>query len=225
MNELKNFLFENSDKQYAKFQSKIVSTVQSESIIGVRTPILRKKAKEMFKSGEYTDFLSQLPHKYFEENQIHAFIINEIKDFDTCIAYLNEFLPFIDNWATCDQTSPKIFAKNKDKLIQYIIYWLDSGKTYTVRFAIEMLMNLYLDEDFKPDYLFLVASYRCEVYYIRMMIAWYMATALYKQWDFAITVLQDNLLDEWTHNKTIQKARESFRITDEQKELLNGLKR
>lgn len=214
------------DEKYAQFQRKLIPTVRPESIIGVRTPELRRLAKEILKEDFCEEFLSELPHKYFEENQLHGFIISQMKDFDSVIFRLTQFLPYIDNWATCDQTSPKIFKKSAhtDRLLPYIRKWLDSERTYTVRFAIGMLMQHFLDERFKPEYIALATSVRSDEYYINMEIAWYMATALAKQWDAALPYLQNNAMDKWVHNKTIQKARESYRISDEKKEFLKKLK-
>lgn len=212
------------DTGYRDMQKKIIPTVDPDSIIGVRTPALRALAKEILKSGDYKSFLNELPHKYFEENQLHAFILSGMKDFDECMDELEKFLPFVDNWATCDQMSPKVFAKHRTELLGEIKRWIKSGQTYTVRFGLGMLMEHYLDADFKPEYLALAAGVRSEEYYIRMMIAWYFATALAKQYDSALPYIEQKKLDEWTHNKTIQKAVESYRISPEQKEYLRGLK-
>jgi 3-methyladenine DNA glycosylase AlkD len=213
-------LFQNQDTPYAQFQSRLLPTVDSETVIGVRTPVLRGLAKEMLKSGSYAEFISELPHSYFEENQLHGFIISEMKDFDSCVAELEQFLPYIDNWATCDQTSPKIFKKNHDKLLPLIYKWLDSEHTYTVRFAIGMLMKHFLDEDFNTKYLDTVTAIRSDEYYINMEIGWYMATALDKQWDAAFPYISERRMSPWVHNCTIKKARESLRISDERKKLL-----
>ena len=193
-------------------------------MIGVRTPDLRNDAKKIIKENKYKEFLEELPHKYFDENQLHAFIISEIKDYEKCIIYINKFLPYVDNWATCDQMSPKIFKKNKDKLIIEIMRWIKSKETYTVRFGIGMLMQYYLDDDFNPKYLEKVSKIKSKEYYVNMMIAWYFATALAKQYDEAIKYIENDILDKWTHNKTIQKALESYRITSEQKKYLKSLK-
>ena len=171
-----------------------------------------------------SDFLSSLPHKYFDENQLHAFLISEQKDFDKCVSLLEEFLPYIDNWATCDQLSPKIFKKNREKLLPLIEKWLSSSKTYTIRFAVGMLMQHFLDSDFNPSYLEKVAEIRSEEYYVNMMIAWYFATALAKQYEASLPYIERKKLAPWTHNKAIQKAIESYRITKEQKEYLKSLK-
>lgn len=213
-------LWENQDKEYALFQGSLIPNVPSECIIGVRTPILRDLAKKMIKDQCYGEFLRELPHMYFEEDQLHGFIISELKDFQTCIEELEIFLPYMNNWATCDQTSPKIFKKYKHDLLPYIRKWVCSEHTYMVRFAIGMLMKHFLEEDFKYEYIELVADIRSDEYYINMEIAWYMATALAKQWDSVIPYIETHRLDSRVHNKTIQKARESRRITPEQKEYL-----
>ena len=224
MNEIQKYLFENQDTEYRDFQSKLIPDVDKEYFIGVRTPVLRKYAKELLKAGEYAGFLSELPHKYFDENQLHAFIISGIKDFDVCIAETEKFLPYINNWATCDQMSPKCFAKNKEALLKNIYEWLESGETYTVRFAIGMLMSHFLDGDFDEKYLKTVSAVKSEEYYINMMIAWYFATALAKQYETTLPFIENKALEKWTHNKAIQKAIESYRITDEQKAYLKTLK-
>jgi 3-methyladenine DNA glycosylase AlkD len=213
-------LFQSQDTPYAQFQSRLLPTVDSETVIGVRTPVLRRLAKEMLKDGSYSEFISELPHSYFEENQLHGFIISEMKDFDTCVAELEKFLPYIDNWATCDQTLPKIFKKNHDNLLPLIYKWLGSEHTYTVRFAIGMLMKHFLDEDFSTKYLDTVTAIRSDEYYINMEIGWYMATALDKQWDAAFPYISGHKMSPWVHNCTIKKAKESLRISDERKKLL-----
>jgi 3-methyladenine DNA glycosylase AlkD len=227
-----DLLMEHQDKSCAEFMSRLLPNLAPESVIGVRTPELRKMAKQLMKGNavgaEKIDeeaFLKELPHAYFEENQLHGFMISEMKDFDACIRELEAFLPYIDNWATCDQTSPKIFKKRKEELLPHIRRWLESEHPYTVRFAIGMLMQHFLDEAFRPEYPGLVVGIRSEEYYVNMEIAWYMATALAKQWDAVIHYIEENRLDRWTHNKTIQKARESYRITPEQKDYLKSLKR
>lgn len=193
-------------------------------MIGIRTPDLRKYAKQLGKSSDVIEFLQTLPHKYFDENQLHAFIISEIKDFKNCIDEINRFLPYIDNWATCDQLSPKVFKKHHNELSEYIKDWLKSDKVYTLRFGIGMLMEHFLDEDFDILYPEMVSKIRSGEYYINMMIAWYFATALAKQYESIIPFIENNSLDIWTHNKAIQKSIESYRITDEQKAYLRELK-
>ena len=223
MNNITDKLFKLQDKKYQELQYKIIPNV--DNIIGVRTPELRKLAKKLVKENNYKSFLEELPHKYFDENQLHAFIISELKDFNECINYTNKFLPYIDNWATCDQRSPKVFKKNKDNLLKEIKVWINSKETYTIRFAIGMLMSYFLDEDFDKKYLELVSKIKSKEYYVNMMIAWYFATALAKQYKDTIIYLENNKLDTWVHNKTIQKAIESYRITNDQKEYLRSLKK
>lgn len=220
----KDELFKLQDKKYKELQKKIIPSVKQDAFIGVRTPELRKYAKELVKEDNYVSFLEDLPHKYFDENQLHAFIISELKDYDECISYVNKFLPYVDNWATCDQMSPKVFKKHREELLEQIKKWIKSKKIYTIRFGIGMLMQYYLDDNFKSEYLELVSKIRSNEYYVNMMIAWYFATALAKQYDHTIPYIENNKLDTWTHNKTIQKAVESYRITNEQKEYLKSLK-
>lgn len=212
------------DVEYRDFQSGLIPNVEKDYFIGVRTPELRKLAKVMAKREDVDEFLSELPHSTFDENQLHAFIISEIKDFDKCIEEVELFLPYVDNWATCDQMSPKVFKKKRALLMERIKEWIVSEKTYTVRFAIGMLMSHFLDEDFDKSYLDMVAEVRSEEYYINMMIAWYFATALAKQYDAVLPYIEGRRLDVWTHNKAIQKSVESRRITEKQKEYLKSLK-
>ena len=218
-------LFSLQDKEYMKFLSKLTPNVSEDTIIGVRIPEIRKLAKKLVKNNEYEDFLKELPHKYYDENLLHGAIISESKDFEKCIKLLDNFLPFIDNWAVCDTISPKIFKKHKKELIEKIKEWSQSDKTYTCRFGVEMLMTHFLDKYFKKEYLEMVANIHSEEYYVKMVIAWFFATALAKQWDYAVIYLANNKLDVWVHNKTIQKARESLRISMEKKEYLKKLKR
>lgn len=218
-------LFELRDEKYAEFQAKLTPTVEPELFIGVRVPEVRKLAKEMYKAGEYEDFLKSLPHKYYDENMLHGLLVSEIKDYDMAVEETDKFLPYVDNWAVCDIMSPKVFKKHKAELLEKIKEWASSSETYTIRFGIEMLMSHYLDDDFKPEYLEIPAVIRSDEYYVNMMIAWFFATALTKQWDSTISYIENNRLDKWTHNKTIQKARESYRITDEQKAYLKTLKK
>ena len=212
------------DTAYKLFQAKLMPTLSPDAIIGVRTPLLRKYAKELGRRADVGEFLNALPHAYFDENQLHAFIISEMKDFGKCMEVLERFLPYIDNWATCDQLSPKIFKKHRKELLEHIKIWIQSDKTYTVRFGIGMLMEHYLDEDYAPAYPEMAAGVRSEEYYVRMMTAWYFATALAKQYDSVLPFIEQRRLDAWTHNKAIQKAAESYRITPEQKEYLKSLK-
>ena len=222
--EIQKELFEQQDEKYRDFQAKLIPTAAPESVIGVRTPALRKMAKQYAKKDDIDEFLSVLPHKYFDENQLHAFILSEFKDYGRCIALVDAFLPYVDNWATCDQMSPKIFKKHRTELLLHIEKWLNSTETYTIRFAIGMLMEHFLDEDFDEVYLEKVAAVRSEEYYINMMKAWYFATALAKQYDATIPYIEGQKLDKWSHNKAIQKSIESYRITPEQKEYLKTLK-
>ncbi|WP_029322311.1 DNA alkylation repair protein [Butyrivibrio sp. AE3004] len=222
--KIREELFALEDIKYRDFQVGLIPGKTIETMIGVRTPALRKLAKDLAKKEDVTVFLRNLPHKYFDEDQLHAFIISEIKDYDTCINEVELFLPYVDNWATCDQMSPKIFKKHKTELLDNIKAWIRSDKTYTVRFAIGMLMQHYLDEDFSPQYPEMVAAVKSDEYYINMMIAWYFATALAKQYDEILPFITEKRLGTWTHNKTIQKAVESYRITPEQKEYLRTLK-
>ena len=224
MNEIVDLLFSKQDLKYRDFQKPLFPGVEEDCFIGVRTPELKKLAKELFGSETANKFIETLPHHYFDENQLHAFLISLFKDYQTCLKEVDKFLPFVNNWGACDQLSPKVFAKHKDELIAPIKKWLKSKHTYTVRFAIGMLMQHYLDESFKEEYMEMVASIKSEEYYINMMIAWYFATALAKQYDSAIRYLEDKKLSRWVHNKTIQKAVESYRIADEQKAYLKNLK-
>ena len=224
LDEIRNELFKMQDTAYRDFNSKLIPAVDKESMIGVRTPELRKYAKQLAKREDIEEFLHSLPHKYFDENQLHAFIVSEIKDFKNCVDKVNEFLPYIDNWATCDQLSPKVFKKYHKELITYIKEWLESDKVYTLRFGIGMLMEHFLDEDFDISYLETVSNIRSDEYYVNMMIAWYFATALAKRYENIIPFIENRRLDIWTHNKAIQKAVESYRISNENKEYLKRLK-
>lgn len=222
--KIESQLFQLQDKKYKDFTANLTLAVDPDNIIGVRTPELRKYAKQLVKQDDVYEFLNDLPHRYFDENQLHAFIISEIKDFDQCIREVCRFLPYVDNWATCDQLSPKVFKKHRSELLEYIRSWIGSSETYTIRFAVGMLMSHFLDEDFNPVYPEMVANIRSDEYYVNMMIAWYFATALAKQYDAVISYIENRRLSDWTHNKTIQKAVESLRITDEQKAYLRKLK-
>ena len=217
-------LFQLQDKGYRDFQSKLIPTIPVETIIGVRIPAIRKLAKEYGKDPESVEFLKQLPHTYYDENILHALLVAEIKDYEVCVKEVERFLPYVDNWAVCDIFSPKVFHKNRDRLIDKIKEWAASEHPYTCRFGMEMLLIHFLDEDFRVEYLEIPAAVHSEEYYVNMMIAWFYATALAKQWDATIGYIEDQRLDTWTHNKTIQKARESYRITPEQKEYLKTLK-
>ena len=224
MTSFQERLFELQDKEYADFQAKLTPTVPRENFIGVRVPLVRKLAKELIKDTYCEEFLSTLPHEYYDENMLHGLLISEMKDYDEVIKKLDLFLPYVDNWAVCDIMSPKVFKKHKDELLVEIKRWAKSSDTYTCRFGIEMLQTHFLDDDFKAEYLEIPAVVRSEEYYVNMMIAWFFATSLTKQWDATVPYIEKQRLDKWTHNKTIQKARESYRITDEQKKYLNTFK-
>jgi len=217
-------LFQLQDKGYRDFHSKLIPTISEETIIGIRMPAMRKLAKEYAKDPESEDFLKQLPHTYYDENVLHALLVAEIRDYDTCVRKVEHFLPYVDNWAVCDVFSPKVFRKNRDKLIEKVREWSASKRPYTCRFGMEMLMTHFLDEDFRPEYLEIPVAVHSGEYYVNMMIAWFYATALAKQWDATVGYIEKHRLDPWTHNKTIQKARESYRITPEQKEYLKTWK-
>lgn len=221
--EIVKQLFNFQDMDYRDLQARTIPTVDIDSIIGVRTPVLRKYAKELSGRDDIDRFLNDLPHDFFDEDQLHAFILSGMKDFDKCLSEVDRFLPFVNNWATCDQMSPKVFKKHRKELLPSIKTWLGSSEVYTVRFAIGMLMEHFLDEDFDPKYLKMVAKIRSEEYYVNMMTAWYFATALAKQYDAAVPYLENRKLDTWAHNKTIRKAIESYRISPEQKEYLRTL--
>ena len=222
--KIREKLFELQDEKYRDFQAKLIPGYYAETMIGVRTPELKKLAKELFKDAHIESFLSDLPHKYFDENQLHAFIISEYKDFEKCVEKVNQFLPYVDNWATCDQLSPKVFRKYPAELLDQIKKWMASDETYTKRFGIGMLMQYFLDDKLKAEYPEMVAKERSEEYYVNMMIAWYFATALAKQYEAVLPFIEEHRLDKWTNNKAIQKAVESYRITDEQKAYLKTLK-
>lgn len=224
VNEIETRLFEAQDTAYRDFHAKLVPGVDKARIIGVRTPELRKLAKEYAKHPDVEQFLNKLPHNYYDENNLHGFIICACKDYDRTMQYLDSFLPYVDNWATCDLLSPKAFAKHHERLAQDIERWLSSDALYTVRFGIEMIMTHFLDDDFDEKWLERVAEIRSDEYYLNMMIAWFFATALAKQYDAALAYIEKKRMDKWTHNKTIQKAIESYRITDEQKQYLRSLK-
>ena len=223
--KLTNLLFEFKDEKYADFQAKLTPGVKRESFIGVRVPDVRKIAKEWHGKEESEDFLKILPHRYYDENMLHGLLISEIKDFDKCVCELEKFLPYVDNWAVCDIMSPKIFKKHKEELIDLIIKWTKSEHVYTCRFGIEMLMSHFLDDDFRREYLDIPAAVVSDEYYVNMMTSWFFATALAKQWEDTIPYIEGKNLETFVHNKSIQKARESRRITDEQKEYLKTLKK
>lgn len=226
MTDVQKKLFEMQDLRYRDFHSKLMPTVDKEKVIGVRTPDLRRFAKEYWKAPESRVFINKLPHSYYEENNLHAFLIEEIKDYDEAIMAIEQFLPYIDNWATCDMMSPKILKKNLDKLLTNIERWITSDNTYMIRYAIVTLMKYYLeDNSYKPEYMDMVLDVKSDEYYIKMAVAWYMATALAKQYNQALKALEEERLDVCTHNKTIQKAIESYRVSSEQKAYLKTLKK
>lgn len=218
-------LLELSDEKNADFSAKLTPGIDREKFLGVRIPASRKLAKEIIKENEHKDFLNSLPHKYYDENILHSILISEIKDYDECIKYIDEFLPYVDNWAVCDTMSPKAFKNKHERLMNDILRWVVSDQTYTIRFGLKILMAHFLDNDFKKEYLEIPAKIKSDEYYINMMIAWFYATALAKQWDSTIVYIENGVLDKWVHNKAIQKARESYRITAEQKEYLKLLKK
>ena len=238
--ELVKRLLAEQDLKYRDFHASLLPNIDKKSIIGVRVPTMRKIAKEFASSAtpvELGKFLDKLPHKYFEENQVHLFVVERVKDFDECVRRIEQFLPYIDNWAVCDGKSPKALLKDESRFYAKICEWLKSTKPYTVRFGVNMLMAFFLDDRFDKSQLKLVAAIdenlfddagRAECptdrYYVQMVVAWYMATALAKQWDATFPYIKGRKLSPWIHNKTIQKACESYRITDAQKKILRGLK-
>ena len=224
MDKVYELLLKVKDDEYKEFQSKLVPNIDKDKILGVRTPEMRDIAKVVYNSDYRDKFLNDIPHKYYEENIIHMFVISLFKDFDECIAYLNKFLKNVDCWPVSDQASPKCFKKNHAKLLPVVKEWISSSHIYTSRFGMRILMNEYLDDDFKEEYLELVANVKGDDYYLKMMQAWYFATALAKQYDAAIKYIENHKLDEWVHKKSIQKAIESFRVSDEHKEYLKTLR-
>lgn len=224
MTNLQNRLFELQDIKYRDFHSKLMPDIKKETIIGIRIPVLRSFAKQFAKTPEAKEFLKELPHQYYEENNLHMMLILAIKEYETCLSEIERFLPYIDNWATCDMPAPKCFESHRQELLWSIRRWISSDQTYVIRYGIGMLMRLYLDADFSPEYPEMVAQVSSEEYYVKMMVAWYFSTALAKQWDAVIPYLEQRRLLDWTHRKAIQKAIESYRITKEQKEYLRTLK-
>ena len=224
MDELQQELFKLQDLKYRNFHSKLMPGIDKETIIGIRTPVLRKFAKEFAKTEAAEAFLQELPHTYYEENNLHMQLISDIKDYERCLAEVKRFLPYINNWATCDMLAVKVVKKHLDTFIDEVYRWMESDHAYTIRFGISMLMRYYLEDAFQMEYPEKVAQIRSEEYYVNMMRAWYFATALAKQYDKILPFIEKQKLDVWTHNKTIQKAIESYRITPEQKEYLRGLK-
>ena len=217
-------LMEVKDDAYKAFQAKLVPNIDPGTIIGVRTPQMRKIAKEVFESKDRDAFLQDLPHQYYEENLIHFFVVAMIKDFDQCVKAVEAFLPYVDCWPVSDQATPKVFTKNHQKILPYIQKWIASDHVYTARFGMRMLMNEFLGEDFRKEYPELVANKKGDDYYLKMMAAWYFATALAKRYEEVIPYFEEHRLDEWVHKKAIQKAVESYRVTDEHKEYLKSLK-
>ena len=224
IDDIRKELFALKDEKYGDFQAKLIPTVDPEKIIGVRTPALRALAKEFAKREDVPEFLGALPHGYFDEDQLHAFILSGMKDYDSCIEGVCAFLPYINNWATCDQLSPKVFRKHKEDLLRHIGEWIASGETYIVRFAVGMLMEHFLGDGFDPAYAETVAGIESDEYYVNMMRAWYFATALAKNWEEVVPFIEERRLDAWTHNRAIQKSVESRRITEEQKAYLRSLR-
>ena len=224
MTPIQKQLFELQDLGYKEFHSKLMPTVCKDKIIGVRVPQLRKYTKELNKSDLKADFLNTLPHKYYEEDNLHAFLIEQIKDFNECISALDNFLLFVDNWATCDMMTPKVLAENPDLLYEKIQEWAKSEHTYTVRFAVVTLMKFFMDERLDKKHLKLLLRIKSDEYYINMAIAWYLATALSSRWDLVIPYIENKKFNKWIHNKAIQKSIESYRITKQQKEYLKTLK-
>lgn len=225
LTKLQKQLFELQDLKYRDFHSKLMPETDKETVIGIRTPVLRKFAKEFAGTSEAEAFLRQLPHRYYEENNLHMMLITGIKDYEKCMEEIQRFLPCIDNWATCDYPAPKCFARHKDQVLEEAKRWISSGETYVIRYGIGMLMRLFLDEDFSSEYLEMAAAVQSQEYYVNMMIAWYFATALAKQWDATVPYIEQHKLPDWVHRKTIQKAVESYRITPEQKDYLKTLRK
>lgn len=223
--DIKERLFELKDDKYMEFHARLIPEIPKEKIIGVRVPVLRKLAKEMIKDGTYEEFISNCPHEYYDENMLHGLILSEMKEFEVVLEEVERFLPYVDNWAVCDSLRPKVFGKHKEELLECIREWIADEKVYTVRFGIEMLMVHYMDMEFKEEYLRMVAAVRSEEYYVKMMIAWYFATALAKKWDETIPYIENGILDEWTHNKAIQKATESYRVAEQGKKYLRDFRR
>ena len=224
LTKLQKQLFELQDLKYRDFHSKLMPETDKETVIGIRTPVLRKFAREFAGTSEAEAFLRQLPHRYYEENNLHMMLITGIKDYEKCMEEIQRFLPCIDNWATCDYPAPKCFARHKDQVLEEAKRWISSGETYVIRYGIGMLMRLFLDEDFSSEYLEMAAAVQSQEYYVNMMIAWYFATALAKQWDATVPYIEQHKLSDWVHRKTVQKAVESYRITPEQKEYLKGFR-
>ena len=224
MTEIQKRLFALQDEEYRAFNIKLNPTIEPQTMIGIRIPQIKKLAKELKGTDEAEAFLNDLPHEYFEENLLQCYLMYYIKDFDSAIAQVERFLPYANSWSVTDSMKIKAFEKEPEKLIPYIKKWLASNETYTVRCGIFYLMTLFLNDHYDPSYAELVAGVQSEEYYVRMMQAWYFATALAKQYDTAVTFIEQKRLEPWTHNKTIQKAVESYRVTDEHKAYLKTLK-
>ncbi len=222
--EIRERLFALRDEKNAAFAAKLIPNIPPETILGARTPALRKLAKELYREGKSGAFMLELPHAYFEENGLHAFFLEQERDFLRCLKGVERFLPFVDNWATCDSLNPPVFKKHRADLLEQVRVWLSSDQPYTVRFGIKMLMTHFLEEDFQVEQLRMVSVIEKNEYYVNMMRAWYFATALAKQWEATLPLLTERRLDSWTRRKTIQKAVESYRISEEQKSLLRGLR-
>lgn len=223
--EIEKELFALRDAEYARFQGSLIPTVSPERIIGVRVPQLRKLARACAKTAEGEAFLRALPHAYFDEDMLHALLLAQMREFDACLASVERFLPYVDNWAVCDGLSPKVFGGHRAELLPHICEWTASEHVYTCRFGLGMLLRHFLDEAFAPEYLEIAATVRSEEYYVKMMLAWLFATALAKQWDAAVPYLEQARLDVWVHNKTIQKACESYRVSEEHKAAVRLLRR
>lgn len=225
LTKLQKKLFSLQDDSYKSFQQKLLPSVDPDTVIGIRTPDLRRFASKFVQTEEAKDFMANLPHKYYEENNLHAFLIEKITDFESAVTELNRFLPYVDNWATCDMMSPKVFSDNKERLLPVIKKWLSSPHTYAVRFGVVMLMKHYLDEAFSPNHLRLVSNISSDEYYIQMAEAWYFSEALVKQYGHTLPYLTENRLPPFVHNKTVSKACDSFRIGRDEKQFLKTLRR
>lgn len=227
MKEIVDILLKKADKKYKEFSVPLTPGIDAEKVIGVRIPEIRKLAKELYKNNStlVEKFMNEMPHEYYEENQLHGFLICEIKDYTRCVCELEKWLVCVDNWAVCDGKTPKVLKKNKIDFINKVDEWISTGKTYYIRYAVGQLMSLYLDKDFNESILERVAKIRSEEYYVNMMISWFFATALAKQWDMTFPYIENHRLDDWCNNKTIQKARESFRVSNEHKEILKRYKK
>jgi len=223
-NNILNLLYAAADVEYKDFNSLLIPNIATEKFIGVRTPILRKIAKDIIKSGQYMDFINNLPHQYFEENQLHAVVLSTLPDFDFVIKEIERFLPYVDNWATCDQMSPQVFKKNTDLLLKYINKWIQSKYVYTVRFGVLCLMRYFLDDEFDSKYIDMVSNIKSNEYYVNMMRAWYFATGLAKHFEEFLPYLESGKIDDWTRKRAIQKALESFRVIPEHKEILRKIR-